>query len=365
MEANMEKNTVNCLELTKKFGHASAVENLNLSVRSGEILALVGPSGCGKTTTLRLIAGFERPDHGMIILGDNIVTNGHRFVPTEKRGVGMVFQDYALFPHMTVFENVAFGLIGQTKQEIKRRVTEMLELINLTQLAERYPHELSGGERQRVALARALAPRPVLLLLDEPFSNLDADLRIKMREDVRAILKQINATVVFVTHDQEEALFMGDRLAIINQGRLEQIDSPENIFHRPKTRFVAEFMGETDFIPGKVAPEGIQTEIGLVPQRMDLPVGEQVELAVRADDLTFDIKKDGQSKIQARLFKGAVNVYRIQLPSGKIVHAFQPHNHIIPPGTRVHVFADPGHPLACFHHEVAVPLIADHEAIKN
>lgn len=349
MEASMAKNTVQCLQLTKRYAGCQALQDLSIKVRSGEILALVGPSGCGKTTTLRLIAGFERPDHGTISMGDKIIANGHHFVPPEKRGIGMIFQDYALFPHMTVFDNVAFGLNRRSKEEIKSRVNEMLDLTGLENLDRRYPHELSGGERQRVALARALAPEPILLLLDEPFSNLDADLRLKMREEIRKILKNINATAIFVTHDQEEALYMGDRLAILNKGRLEQIDTPEAIFGSPATRFVAEFMGQTDFIPGEVTPQGISTEIGLLAQRVDLPIGEKVEIAIRADDISFDVQEGGRSIITGRQFKGALNVYQLQLPSGKIVHAFQPHARIIPPGTKVAVYADPGHTLACFH----------------
>ncbi|HEX6303130.1 MAG TPA: ABC transporter ATP-binding protein [Anaerolineales bacterium] len=359
MEANLATNTVKCLQLTKKYADCLALEDLSITVRSGEILALVGPSGCGKTTTLRLIAGFERPDHGSIYIGDKSITNGHHFVAPEKRGVGMIFQDYALFPHLTVFDNVAFGLNRRSKDEIRLRVNEMLDLAGLQHLDRRYPHELSGGERQRVALARALAPEPILLLLDEPFSNLDADLRLKMREEIRKILKNIKATAVFVTHDQEEALYMGDRLAILNKGRLEQIDTPEAIFHSPATRFVAEFMGQTDFIPGEVTLQGISTEIGLLAQRVDLPIGEEVEIAIRADDISFDVQEGAQSIITGRQFKGALNIYRLQLPSGRIVHAFQPHARIIAPGTNVAVYADPGHTLACFHQGKAVAVAED------
>jgi iron(III) transport system ATP-binding protein len=230
----------------------------------------------------------------------------------------------------------------------------MLTLAGLDELTHRYPHELSGGQRQRVALARALTPQPIIILLDEPFSNLDADLRIKIREEVRIILKTINITSIFVTHDQEEALFMGDRLAVMNKGRIEQIGSPEEIFHQPDTRFVAEFMGNTDFLPGEVHPDGIQTEIGIIPQKVDLPVSTPVELAARADDITFEPKSGEKALILARHFKGAHNIYRLRLPSGRLLHAIQPHTKIIPPGTTVRVWADPGHPLACFHDGKAV-----------
>jgi iron(III) transport system ATP-binding protein len=331
-----------------------AIHGVSFSLTKGEILALVGPSGCGKTTTLRIIAGFERPDQGLVRLGDLIVTNGPIFIPPEKRKVGMVFQDHALFPHLTVFENVAFGLSGSSREKVRNEANSMLKLVGLEQMSRRYPHELSGGERQRVALARALAPRPIVVLLDEPFSNLDADLRSQIREEIRAILKGIAATAVFVTHDQEEALFMGDRLAVINQGRLEQIGSPEAIFHRPATRFVAEFMGQTDFLPGEVTQEGILTEIGMLPQKVNLPTGEKVELAVRADDVTFELQRGGKSLILARHFKGAVNIYRLRLPSGQLLHSLQPHTRVYPPGTAIQVIADPGHDLACFYRGKAI-----------
>lgn len=339
--------------LHKKYGQVTAINNLNLSVKPGEILAMVGPSGCGKTTVLRLIAGFEKPDGGRITLGGNVVADERKFVPPEKRGVGMVFQEYALFPHLTVYENVSFGINGQPHVEID--TISKLKLVGLENVAERYPHELSGGQRQRVALARALAPHPILVLLDEPFSNLDADRRLRMREEVRVILKGINATAIFVTHDQEEALYMGDSLAVMQHGEIVQVGTPEEIFHQPATRFVAEFMGNTDFLPGKVVKKGIETELGLIPQVVDLPTGTDVEIALRADDVAFEPDPDSKSLVLARQFQGAMNLYRLRLPSGRLLHAYQPHAHIIPPRTRVRVWADPGHALACFHDGIAVP----------
>jgi iron(III) transport system ATP-binding protein len=328
-----------------------AVYDVSFSLQKGEILALVGPSGCGKTTTLRLIAGFEQPDAGQVYLAERLIADKSTFVPPEKRDVGMVFQDHALFPHLKVIENVYFGLMKKTQKEKEASARSMLNLLGMDNLSNRYPHELSGGERQRVALARALAPQPVVLLLDEPFSSLDADLRHQIREDVRVILKGISASAIFVTHDQEEALYMGDRLAVVNQGRLEQIAHPEAIFSAPANRFVAEFMGQTDFITGLVAKGGIQTEIGILTQKLDLPLGTEVEIAVRADDITFDLNKNGSGMILGRQFKGALNIYRLRLPSGRIVHAFQPHTRILKPGTRVIVRADPGHDLACYYDE--------------
>ncbi|GAB4581685.1 MAG: ABC transporter ATP-binding protein [Anaerolineales bacterium] len=345
--------TVEISHLSKSFnGAAPAVYDLSLTVQKGEILALLGPSGCGKTTTLRMIAGFERPNRGTIQIEGRPVANGTTFVPPEKRGVSLVFQEHALFPHLTAFENVLFGL--KKDEESRKQVAFYLRLVGLEHLANRYPHELSGGERQRVALARAMAPQPVLILFDEPFSNLDADRRARIREEVRAILKTSGSTAIFVTHDQEEALFMGDRLAVLNEGRLEQVGTPEEIFHRPATRFVAEFMGNTDFLPGEVVEGGIQTEIGLFPQPAPLPVGTPVEIALRFDDVMFAPEAGEKSIVLARYFKGAYNIYRLRLPSGRLIHAMQPHTRQIRPGTPVRVFLEPGHALACFFEGKAV-----------
>jgi iron(III) transport system ATP-binding protein len=224
----------------------------------------------------------------------------------------------------------------------------MLHLVGLLPLAKRYPHALSGGERQRVALARALAPRPVLVLMDEPFSSLDADLRMEMREHVRHILKSMQATVVFVTHDQEEALYMGDRLAVLNRGRLEQIGTPEEIFHDSYTRFVAEFMGDSDFLKGSVAKGGIQTEVGLLDQHVDLPISTLVEIAIRADDIGFHMDGSGNSLVVERFFRGAFNLYRLRLDSGQILHAFTDHTKNVPVGARVQTFISAEHPLSVF-----------------
>jgi iron(III) transport system ATP-binding protein len=352
----MPQFAIECANLTKSFdGQTPAVYDLNLCVSPGEILTVVGPSGCGKTTALRLIAGFTRPDRGEIAIGGQVVARGPRVVPPEKRGVGMVFQEHALFPHLSVAENVAFGLRDKAGQA--QAVDYLLRLIGLEGLANRFPHELSGGERQRVALARALAPKPVVVLLDEPFSNLDADRRARMREEVRATLKMTNSTAIFVTHDQEEALYMGDRLAVMNEGRLEQAGTPEEIFHAPQTRFVAEFMGNTDFLPGEVRAGGIQTEIGFIPQGVALPEGARVELAFRFDDVGFVPEAGAGALVLARHFKGAYNIYRLRLPSGRLLHAMRKHTEMIRSGATVRVYPDAGHPLACFYEGRAVPLL--------
>lgn len=326
----------------------SAVNNISFEMSNGEILALVGPSGCGKTTTLRIIAGLERPDSGIVCLNDRLVASEAVFVPPEKRGVGMVFQDHALFPHLTVSENIAFGLRGQAPAQIRQTVGDMLHLVGLLPLSKRYPHALSGGERQRVALGRALAPRPVLVLMDEPFSSLDADLRMEMREHVRRILKSRQATVIFVTHDQEEALYMGDRLAVLQNGHIEQIGTPEEIFHESNTRFVSEFMGDSDFLQGKVTRGGILTEIGILKQVIDLPISTPVEIALRADDIDFQRDGSGNSVIVERFFRGAFNLYRLRLDSGQTLHAFTDHTRILPVGTRVRAFISAEHSLTIF-----------------
>jgi iron(III) transport system ATP-binding protein len=337
--------------LTKRYARnaAPAVEGVSLAVIKGEILSVIGPSGCGKTTLLRLVAGFERPDAGQVCIGGRLVAAPGIHTPPEKRKAGMVFQSYALFPHLNVAGNVGYGLDGVRGPERGRQIRHSLRLVGLLDEQHRLPHELSGGQQQRVALARALAPNPAVVLLDEPFSNLDASLRRVMRDEVRAILRTSGATAVFVTHDQEEALFMGDRIAVMHAGRLEQVGTPEEIFHTPETRFVAEFMGNTDFLPGEVAPEGILTEVGLIAQRVGLPAGAAVELAVRADDVSLERDRAGQGLVLARQFLGAQNVYRVRLPSGRLLHSLQPHTLIWPPGTPVTVRADAGHPLAVFH----------------
>lgn len=339
--------------LLKRYSQAlqPAVNNISFDLENSEILALVGPSGCGKTTTLRLIAGLEHPDSGLIWLNGQVVASETTFVPPEQRGVGMVFQDHALFPHLTVFDNVAFGLRGKKPAEIKQIVDEMLCMVGLEPLARRYPHALSGGERQRVALARALVPRPVLVLMDEPFSSLDTDLRMEMREQVRSLLKAMQAAVLFVTHDQEEALYMGDRLAVFQKGQLEQVGTPEQIFQASATRFVAGFMGNSSFLRGEVIPDGILTELGLLRQKVDLPAAAQVEVAVRADDVDFHPDPEGNSVILDRMFRGVMNVYRLRLDSGLVLHAFKEHTMVLPVGGRAKTFINAGHPLCVFTRE--------------
>jgi iron(III) transport system ATP-binding protein len=343
-------------DVVRRYSAAAppAVDGLSLNVAEGEILALLGPSGSGKTTALRLVAGFERPDAGEVWIAGRRVAGNGVWIPPEARGIGMVFQDYALFPHLTVLENVSFGLHCLNWFERAPRTAEVLDLVGMREFGSRYPHELSGGQQQRVALARALAPRPFAVLLDEPFSNLDADLRARVRDEVRAILKQAGTSTIFVTHDQHEALLIGDRVGLMRGGRLEQLDTPEAIFHTPRSRFVAGFFGRADFVPATVTSQGLQTEIGLIPQRAGLEPETPVEVLVRPDDVSITAAAEGSGVVLRRLFQGSEVIYCIGLPSGRKIHSLQPHTLGLDPGTRVAVTLTPGHILTCFHEGRAI-----------
>jgi iron(III) transport system ATP-binding protein len=309
--------------VSKRYHHTIAVKRCDLQVASGEILALLGPSGSGKTTLLRLIAGFERPDEGRILINSRAVVDvaNSVWVAPEDRGVGMVFQDYALFPHLTVTQNVRFGLRATSKKDREDRVAGLLRLTELEHCAGRYPHELSGGQQQRVALARALAPRPGVVLLDEPFNGLDPDLRPQMRREVGRILRHLDTAAVLVTHDQEEALGMADQVAVIRNGELQQLGSPEDIYYSPRTAFVANFVGHADFIPGVVSGAQIHTEVGVFPCPSDLPLGP-IELMIRHESVN---SKPGGilATVEEREFLGGEILYRLRLPSGATLHLEQ------------------------------------------
>jgi iron(III) transport system ATP-binding protein len=338
-----------CLDhITKYYSSKElpAIDHLCLELEKGEILALLGPSGCGKTTTLRLIAGFERPDAGLVEIGGKVVADGHRFVSPEQRGVGVVFQEYTLFPHLTVAENILFGLRKLSAESRRARLCEMLETVGLTSLARRYPHELSGGQQQRVALARALAPRPAVLLLDEPFSNLDADLRARMLHDVYTILRELGTTAVFVTHDHEEAFMVADRVGVLNRGKLEQLGRPEEIYHLPATRFVAHFVGKANFILGRVVGTTIETAIGIFPNTWDFPHGTAVEVLIRPDQ--FELRPDpaGDATVVSTRFRGADTLVVVQFASGMTVQSHQPSTLLLQPREPVKVVAKPAHVVA-------------------
>ena len=329
-------------EISKTHARCSpaAVSALSFTLGQGEILALLGPSGSGKTTTLRLIAGFDRPDGGRILLNGRPVSGGGVWVAPEERRIGMVFQDYALFPHLTLLDNVMFGLGKQSRTSRVDAARRVMAVVGMEELAQRYPHELSGGQQQRVALARALAPNPLVLLLDEPFSNLDFDMRAEMREELLRILRASEISAIMVTHDQEEALAVADRVGVLNHGFLEQLSEPEVLYRQPRTRFVAEFVGQSDFIPGVVG-DGIETEVGIFPADSGLPRGTEVELLVRPDEVAVEAADDGEGVVARRRFGGAENLYNLTLPSGVQIRSTQPSTRILPAGARVKVTVRP------------------------
>ncbi|MDT8307654.1 MAG: ABC transporter ATP-binding protein [Anaerolineae bacterium] len=328
--------------LYKHYGTTPAVAGASFHLPAGKILALLGPSGCGKTTTLRLVAGFERLDGGEIFIGDEKVAGPERHVPPEQRRIGMVFQDYAIFPHLDVAENVAFGLASRDTGEQAARAAQLLDFVGLPGLGERLPHELSGGQQQRVALARALAPDPRLLLLDEPFSNLDAALRAEVRAEVRDLLRTTQTTSLWVTHDQSEALDVGDLVAVMRAGHIEQMGTPEDVYLRPQTRFVSAFMGQTDFVAGRVvATADVETALGRIPVQTALPPGSAVDVALRPDDVDFAPAEDegapaANARVLSRQFLGIAYVYRLALRDDSIVHSWQPHQVDVATGTAVH-----------------------------
>ena len=322
-------------DLWKSFDATLAVREASLEVERGEIVALLGPSGCGKTTTLRLFAGFERPDHGSINIAGETVCAKDVWRAPERRRIGMVAQDFALFPHLSVAENIAFGLEGGHRawwaRPIRRgrattapaRVTEMLELVGLDDFGERFPHELSGGEAQRVALARALAPEPAAVLLDEPFSNLDQHLRANLRQTMRRILKQAETAAVFVTHDREEALSLADRVAVMRQGRIEQIGSPDELYYRPSSPFVGSFVGDANILAGRPALGGAQTELGhvVLAETPSVDVG-QLDILLRPEQLALKLADPAAadtSRVISSEYYGHDQVVRVRLVSGRDV----------------------------------------------
>jgi iron(III) transport system ATP-binding protein len=333
--------------VTRRFGRTVAVDDVSLAVGAGELLALVGPSGCGKSTLLMVLAGLQEPDAGTVSVLGRTVAGAGTWVPPEQRSVGVVFQDAALFPHLRVEDNVAFGLPRSRHREL--RVQHLLELVDLAGYGRRYPHELSGGQQQRVALARALAPRPGAVLFDEAFGNLDAGLRASVREQTVAVLREEGAAGVFVTHDQGEALAVGDRVAVMHDGRLEHVGAPEHAFHAPASRFVATFLGEADFLPGDQRGAQVHTELGPLPAVVDdVTARGPVEVMLRPHEVTFTPDTDGEAQVAGREFRGASYLYTLQLPSGARVRSLRPHTVEHPVGARVRVEVEAGHPVRSF-----------------
>ena len=346
-------------DLQHRYGSFTSIQALSFTLAQGDIGCLLGPSGCGKTTALRAIAGFERIAAGSIAIGGQIASEPGRTTPPEARRIGMVFQDYALFPHLTVAENVGFGLRHLKPGERTARVTAMLALTGMRHSPAKYPHELSGGQQQRVALARALGAAPHLLLLDEPFSNLDTELREKLSLEVRDIIKQSGATALLVTHDQHEAFAMADRIGVMERGVLQQWDTAYNLYHRPGNRFVADFIGQGAFVSGVVharhsederAAQHIHVNLGDLHGELVDPharaVGTEVEVLLRPDDVVHDDASAVQAEVLRKAFRGAEFLYTLKLDSGDEVLALVPshHNHSV--GERIGIRLEVDHVVA-------------------
>lgn len=312
-----------CQHITKSFGATPAVRDLTLTLEKGKFLALLGPSGCGKTTSLRLIAGLEYPNSGQILLNGQSVADEHHWVPAHQRQIGLVFQDYALFPHLNVAQNVAYGLHGAHSQK-QQRTAEVLELVGLAGLEKRMPYELSGGQQQRVALARALAPAPQIMLLDEPFSNLDASLRVQVRQEIRRILQETNITTVLVTHDQEEAFSIADEVGIMLDGKLEQTAPPRLLYQEPATPEIARFVGDANFIPAEANGDTAQCILGTIPLRS--PQNGPVSLMIRPETLHLTPDENGSATVIESTYFGHDQVLKFNLMNTVLEARFSAYN---------------------------------------
>ena len=318
--------------VTKRFGETTAVDGASLCVERGAVVALLGPSGCGKTTLLRLIAGFERPDAGTVAVAEREVAGAGTWIAPEQRRVGMVFQDYALFPHLTVAENVGFGLPRRARAA---RVAELLAIVGLGDLGRRYPHELSGGQQQRVALARALAPSPELVLLDEPWSNVDPFLRESLRAEVSEVIRPLGVTVLLVTHDREEALSLADRIALMRDGAVVQEGTSEEIYFAPVSRWAAEFVGAANVLTGHVVDGRVETSVGAFPANGASGLGA-AQVLVRPELLELEPDPAGAAEVVAREFRGHDVFYRLLLDGVELV-SHRPSTEVVPLGSRVSI----------------------------
>lgn len=323
--------------VTKRFGEIVALDDASIAVERGELFAVLGPSGCGKSTLLRLLMGFELPDSGEISVGGRVLSGpGRSPVPPEKRQIGMVVQDYALFPHLSVMKNVEFGLHQLPRSERSTVAQRALDLVGLAHREDAFAHELSGGERQRVALARALAPEPDVVLLDEPFSSLDASLRAGLRRDVHAILREVGATAILVTHDQEEALSMADRVAVMRDGKIVQTGGPQEIYWRPTERWVAEFVGDVNVMHGDVESDRARTELGLIALSHQVNDGKHT-IAIRPEQLEVTADAAGGYEVVEREFYGHDIMYRVRASEGGTLVAQRPSVELCEVGDRVKV----------------------------
>lgn len=305
------------------FDGRTILDQLSFSLAKGEIGCLLGHSGCGKTTALRVIAGFEEPQSGEVWLNGQVLFSKTQQRPAHQRGIGMVFQDYALFPHLRVAENIAFGLHQYSNSDKQKRVAELLELTGLQNYERHYPHQLSGGQQQRVALARALAPKPELILFDEPFSNLDADLRLRLSQDVRQLLKYTETSAILVTHDQHEAFAMADQIGVMAEGRLQQWGSAADLYYRPQTAHIAAFIGQGSFIEGIIENGQIQTVLGWIPnkQAQSCPEHSRVQLLIRPEDVLLDEHGQCEAQIIRKDFQGGRWLYTLNLPNNETILA--------------------------------------------
>jgi iron(III) transport system ATP-binding protein len=334
----MSRSMIRLEGVTKRFGATTAVDEASLCIEYGEVVALLGPSGCGKTTLLRLIAGFENPDGGTVEVAGRRVAGAGTWIPPEQRRVGMVFQDYALFPHLTVAENVGFGLPRRARVA---RVAELLAIVGLGGLGRRYPHELSGGQQQRVALARALAPSPELVLLDEPWSNVDPFLRETLRAEVSEIIRPLGVTVLLVTHDREEAFSVADRIALIRDGAVVQEGTSEEIYFSPVSRWAAEFVGAANVLTGRVVGGRVETSVGAFPANVASAL-EAAQVLVRPELLELEPDPSGTAEVVGREFRGHDVFYRVLLDGVELV-SHRPSTEVVPLGARVSIRLHDGH----------------------